>query len=99
MFDLEFYELSDIADDPKKLEQLQNHFYDPEFDEWLEDFDKEQEEKQNSSQEETQQLDMPDKETIEWSEQNRESHKLPTEEYEETIGKPQEISDWEEVSD
>lgn len=99
MFDLEFYELSDIADDPKKLEQLQNHFYDPEFDEWLEDFDKEQEEKQNSSQEETQQLDMPDKETIEWSEQNRESQKLPTEEYEETIGKPQEISDWEEVSD
>lgn len=90
-----------IADDPKKLEQLQNHYYDPEFDEWLEEFDQEQEQRQkhNSSQDESQPLDMPDKETIEWSNQTRESQQLPTETYEETLDKSQEISDWEEVSD
>ena len=44
-YDLSFYEYSMIADDPDKLEQLQNHYYDPEFDDWLEEFDREQEEK------------------------------------------------------
>ena len=39
-FDLEFYELSMIADDPKKLEQLQNRFFDNDFDDYLEEFDK-----------------------------------------------------------
>ena len=38
IFDIEFYEYSMIAEDPKKLEQLQNHFYDPEFDEFMEEF-------------------------------------------------------------
>ena len=66
-----------IADDPKKLEQLQNHFYDDEFDDWLEEFDREQEEKQKqkSSQDEdlgdSSELDKPDKETIEWANKNR----------------------------
>lgn len=90
-----------IADDPKKLEQLQNHYYDPDFEEWLEEFDQEQEQKQkqNSSQDESQPLDMPDEDTVKWSNQNRESQQIPTEEYEETLGESQEISDWEEVSD
>lgn len=53
-YDLEFYELSQIADDPKKLAQLKNHFYDPEFDEWMEEFELEQaEEQERKSQEET----------------------------------------------
>ena len=34
-WDLEFYEYSMIADDPKKLEKLKNYVYDPEYDEWL----------------------------------------------------------------
>ena len=50
-YDLEFYEYSMIADDPKKLEQLQNHFYDPDFDEWVEEFEREQLEKSNKEQE------------------------------------------------
>ena len=41
-YDLEFYELSQIADDPKKLQQLKEHYYDPEFDEWLEEFEEQQ---------------------------------------------------------
>lgn len=105
-FDLDFYELSMIADDPKKLEQLQNHFYDDEFDDWLEEFDREQEEKQKSSQDEnlgdSNDLDKPDEETIEWANKNR---SLPQEEDSEVydddyeISLPtEEISDWEEVN-
>lgn len=41
-YDLEFYELSMIADDPEKLSQLDNHFYDPDFDEWVDEFEAEQ---------------------------------------------------------
>ena len=41
-FDLQFIEYSMIADDPKQLEKLKNYYYDPEFDEWLEEFDEEQ---------------------------------------------------------
>lgn len=48
-FDIEFYELSQIADDPKKLQQLKEHYYDPEFDEWLEEFDQEQSDKTGKS--------------------------------------------------
>lgn len=42
-YDLEFYELSMVADDPKALEALENHFYDDEFDAWVDEFDAEQE--------------------------------------------------------
>lgn len=42
LYDIDFYELSDIADDPKKLDKLRNTYYDPDFDDWLDDFDKEQ---------------------------------------------------------
>lgn len=102
MFDLEFYELSMIADDPKKLEQLQNRFYDDEFDDWLEEFEREQEEKerqkqlQSSQDDKSEHLDMPDEETIKWSEESRFSLDLPMEEYE--ISETTEISDWEEVN-
>lgn len=102
MFDLEFYELSMIADDPKKLEQLQNRFYDDEFDDWLEEFEREQEEKerqkqlQSSQDDKSEHLDMPDEETIKWSEESRSSLDLPMEEYE--ISETTEISDWEEVN-
>lgn len=99
MFDIEFYEYSMIADDPKKLEQLQNHYYDPEFDEWLEEFEQEQEDKQKSKSlqdDNSKQLDLPDEETIKWSKQQ-----IPTEEYEEVLndGQSSEISDWEEVDE
>lgn len=95
-----------IADDPKKLEQLQNHFYDDEFDDWLEEFDREQEEKQKSSQDEnlgdSSDLDKPDEETIEWANKNRsltqeEDSEVYDDDYE--ISLPtEEISDWEEVN-
>lgn len=105
-FDLEFYELSMIADDPKKLEQLQNHFFDDEFEDWLEEFDREQEEKQKSSNGEklgdSDDLDKPDMETIEWANKSRSSAQLGGQEvYEEDyeISLPtEEISDWEEVN-
>lgn len=98
-FDLDFYELSDIADDPQKLEQLKNHYYDPDFDEWVEDFDKEQVEKQRKKEIEEeerqykaskqQKLDMPDQETIEYTQHSQDTSKvqnLPTEDYEMSIG-------------
>ena len=53
IFDIEFYEYSMIAEDPKKLEQLQNHFYDPEFDEFMEEFEKEMEETKTESNSES----------------------------------------------
>lgn len=46
IFELEFYENSIIADDPKLLKKLQNHFFDPEYEEWEKEFDEEQ--KQNA---------------------------------------------------
>ena len=107
-YDLEFYELSMIADDPKKLEQLQNHFYDDEFEDWLDDFDREQEEKQQkSSQDEkfgqSEQLDLPDEETIEWAKKNSSSHQenaseLPFEDDYEVSLPTDKISDWKEVN-
>lgn len=101
LFDIEFYEYSMIADDPKKLERLQNHYYDPEFEEWLEEFEQEQE-KQKSSQSDkgdSKQLDLPDQETIRWSEKNRTEYQLLTEEYNEVSDQSLEISDWEEVNE
>lgn len=70
-FEIEFYELSQIADDPKKLQQLKEHYYDPEFDEWLEEFDQEQSEKSNSEQlsnHEDFEESMPNDETNDWEE-------------------------------
>lgn len=83
-YDLDFYELSDIADDPKKLEQLQNRFFDPDFDEWLEEFDKEQSEKQVKEKESTE-PEPPDLDTIKYSQNNSSNNQvteLETEEYE-----------------
>lgn len=83
-YDLDFYELSDIADDPKKLEQLQNRFFDPDFDEWLEEFDKEQSEKQ-VKEKESAEPEPPDLDTIKYSQNNSSNNQvaeLETEEYE-----------------
>lgn len=83
-YDLDFYELSDIADDPKKLEQLQNHFYDPDFDEWMEEFDKEQFEKQ-AKKKESSEPEPPDLDTIKYSQNNSSNNQvteLEIEEYE-----------------
>lgn len=104
-FDLEFYELSMIADDPKKLEQLQNRFFDDDFDDYLEEFDQEQRAKQSEQDEENEEfehLDMPDEETIEWAKKNRfsqqkDASEVYEEEYEESLPSD-EISDWEEVN-
>ena len=94
-FDLEFVEWSLVCDDPKLLEQVKNRYYDPEFDEWEKEFDKEQEQlqQQHSSQQlQTQQnppqqnstspVELPDAETIEWSNQKPPTTELPTEKYE-----------------
>ena len=108
-YDLEFYELSMIADDPEKLSKLQNTFYDEDFDDFLEEFDREQEEnyklqsKQDEKSEQSNELDMPDEETIEWADKNRFSQQedTPEPEFEDDyeISLPaDEISDWEEVN-
>ena len=82
-FDLEFVEWSLVCDDPKLLEQIQNRYYDPEFDAWMEEFDKEQ----NANPQQNPPapaVEMPDTETVEWSNHKpptRQSQ-LPTENYE-----------------
>lgn len=90
-FDLEFYEYSLIADDPKKLERLQNHFYDDEWDEFLEEFDKEQEEKQKlySSQ------SLQDDKSESMSDEAINDIPIDTD-YE--VSENTNISDWEEVN-
>ena len=50
-YDMAFYEFSMLADNPKALEEYKNKYFDDEFDEWLEEFDKEQEEKQRKAKE------------------------------------------------
>lgn len=104
IYDITFYELSMIADDPKKLEQLQNHFYDEDFDAWLEEFEEEQALKAESASQKgtSENLDMPDKETIVYAENNRLEGKSQAQEpefdtdYE--ISESSEIADWEEVN-
>lgn len=100
-FDIEFYEYSMIADDPKKLEQLKNHYYDPEFEEWMDEFEKEQDEKSNMSKnnkdKESAVVELPDEETIDWAIKNNSTQQLETEEYEVVSEKDSDISDWEEV--
>ena len=62
------------------------------------DFENEQAAKKAASETTSQELDMPDSETIDWSEKNRQPA-LPMEEYEEPTDQDNDISDWEEVSD
>lgn len=108
-FDLEFIEWSIVCDDPKLLEQIKNRYYDPEFDEWEKEFDKEQEElekqqriaqkQQNSDhkQSTSSPVELPDAETVEWSNRKPSTHQtpLPTEEYE--VGDTSQFNndDWE----
>lgn len=95
-FDLEFIEWSLVCDDPKLLEQVQNHYYDPEFEEWVNEFDKEQEQlkKQQAT---APSIEMPDTETVEWSNRKPPTRQtiLPMEEYE--VGDTSQFSekDWE----
>lgn len=44
VWDLDFIEYSAIADDPKKLSRLKNYFYDPEYDDWVAEFEAEMDE-------------------------------------------------------
>lgn len=106
-FDLEFIEWSIVCDDPKLLEQVKNRYYDPDFDEWMEEFDKEQEKlekQQNSDQKQQKQkqpapspVELPDAETVEWSNRKPPTRQtsLPTEEYE--VGDTSQFNnnDWE----
>lgn len=93
-YDLSFYEYSMIADDPDKLEQLQNHYYDPEFDDWLEEFDREQEEKAAKLKQEKQYTDYVEP-------QEESQTEVPESDFEEDtdyeISEPVGIDEWEEV--
>lgn len=51
-YDLSFYEYSIIADDPKKLESLQNHYYDDDYSDWEKEFDESQDKQQAEKQNE-----------------------------------------------
>ena len=83
-FDLEFIEWSLVCDDPKLLEQIQNRYYDPEFDAWIEEFDKEQEQKKQQQDTAPPSVELPDTETVEWSNQKPPTRQsaLDMEEYE-----------------
>lgn len=99
-YDLEFYELSAIADDPKKLEQLQNRYYDPEFDDWLEEFDIEQSLEGDAQFDNLNDLDMPDEEDIRWANSKQNSDNLDIlddEEYDMPAEISEDMSDWKEV--
>ena len=48
IYDIEFYEMSMIAEDPDKLNRYKNSFYDTDYDDWVEDFEKEQDEINNA---------------------------------------------------
>lgn len=114
-YELEFYEYSMIADDPKKLESLQNHFYDPDFDEWLDEFDAEMEtesEKEKSDDyseyeikdekfEQIREEDLPDKETIEYVSKNREMNDLTNVEYDEEFEEDtdEEFEEFEDINE
>ena len=97
-WDLDFYEYSMIADDPKKLEKLENHFSDPDFDDWVEEFELGQQLKQQSD--DFSDVEMPDEETIRYAAENQNSEQESTlehdEEFEESVS-AEELSDWEEV--
>lgn len=96
-YDLEFYEYSIICDDPELLKKLENTYVDPDFDKWVEEFDKEQEELQKKQKKEYT-PDLPDPETISWSNSPK-PQKLPPpelamEEYEMSPSAG-DIDDWE----
>ena len=99
-YDLEFYEYSIICDDPELLKKLENTYVDTEYDKWLEEFDKEQEElqkKQKKQNAENYTPDLPDQETISWSNTPKPQQQLSAlamEKYEinPSVG---EIDDWE----
>ena len=103
-YDLEFYELSMIADDPKKLEQLQNSFFDDDFDDYLEEFEQEQQTKKSEQDDKLRQserLELSDDETIRWANKNDSTRQESSsgryeEDYEESLP-TDDISDWEEV--
>lgn len=80
LFDLEFYEYSIICDDPELLKKLENTYVDPEFDKWVEEFDKEQEELQKKKQKQNSENytpELPDQETISWSNTPKPQRHLP----------------------
>ena len=87
-----------IADDPKKLEKLENHFSDPDRDDWVEEFELEQQLKQQSDDSED--VELPDEETIRYASENQnlvqESTLEHDEEFEESVPTEQ-VLDWEEV--
>lgn len=97
-WDLDFYEYSMIADDPKKLEKLENHFSDPDWDDWVEEFELEQQLKQQSD--DFNDVEMPDEETVRYAAENQNSVQESTlehdEEFEESVSAEQ-VLDWEEV--
>lgn len=78
IFDVQFAEFSQLADNPKKLEQYKNRFYDEDFDAWLEEveaeageppkkenpFDFSEYEVHDSTESPNSALDMPDEECI-----------------------------------
>lgn len=92
IFDLEFYEFSILCDNPKQLEAYENRYYDPEFDEWLEEFDKEQANAKKSTN-----LDKPDDETIAYSNNSVSSQPDVSSDYE--IGDTNQVSEdeWEKI--
>lgn len=97
-WDLDFYEYSMIADDPKKLEQYENHFSDPDWDDWVAEFEAEQQMKQQSD--DFSDVEMPDEETIRYAAENQNSVHESTLEHDEDFEasvSAEQVSDWEEV--
>lgn len=104
MFELEFYEYSQIVEDPEKLERFKNRYFDPDFDEWLEEFEEEQKEAEKSnSNTPSKATESPTDDFNEYvNEFDREIEKsyiegnLPTEEYEYV---DEGVSDWESIEE
>ena len=67
-----------ICDDPELLKQLENRYVDTEYDKWLEEFDKEQEQIQaQQEKEKTYTPDLPDSETISWRNTPKPQKQIP----------------------
>lgn len=102
-YDMAFYEFSMLADNPKALEEYKNKYYDDEFDEWLEEFDREQEEKQRKAKEKAM-LEAKEESTFKAKEEvalEEDKVEEDIQETEELIFEPideiEYIDDWEEV--
>lgn len=94
-FELEFYEFSMLCDDPKALQRYENTYYDPEYDAWEKEFDKEQAEQAQQAQSS---VELPDPDTVEWSGKTQQSSTpsvLDTEEYETYDAEGINEDDWE----